>query len=61
MSELATYKFDVEGLDLISEEQAKYSQRKKVVDLRNIPFEETRRYIEKVTNAIKVYNKLYYK
>ena len=30
-------------------------------NLRNIPFEETRRYIEKVTNAIKVYNKLYYK
>jgi len=30
-------------------------------NLKNIPFEETRRYVEKVTNTIKVYNKLYYK
>lgn len=30
-------------------------------NLKNIPFEETRRYVEKVSNAIKVYNKLYYK
>lgn len=30
-------------------------------NLKNIPFEETRQYIEKVTRTIKAYNKLYYK
>ena len=30
-------------------------------NLKNIPFEETRQYVEKVTRTVKVYNKLYYK
>lgn len=30
-------------------------------NLKNIPFDETRKYVEKVTDAIKIYNKLYYK